>query len=55
MFPPHRKHANRLLRDSFTILYVDDVRTSQETHIRAFTVCYGDSFTTSRVDDIHTS
>jgi hypothetical protein len=26
--------------DSFTPLYVDDVRTSQET--RASTVCYGD-------------
>jgi hypothetical protein len=25
-------------------LYVDDVRTSQETRQSAFTACYGDSF-----------
>jgi hypothetical protein len=31
--------------DSFTFIYVDDVRTSQETHLWAFTACYGDSFT----------
>jgi hypothetical protein len=29
--------------DSFTLLYVDDVRTSQET--QDFTACYWDSFT----------
>jgi hypothetical protein len=34
-----------LLRDSFTCLYVDSVRTSQETHLWASTACYGDSFT----------
>jgi hypothetical protein len=26
-------------------LYVDDVRTSQETHLRASTACYSDGFT----------
>jgi hypothetical protein len=31
-------------RDSFTILYVDGVRTSHK-HVRASVVCYGDSFT----------
>jgi hypothetical protein len=34
-----------LLRDSFTFLYVDDVRTSQEIHLWISTACYGDSFT----------
>jgi hypothetical protein len=33
-----------LLGDTFTFLYVDDVRTSQETHLLASMVCYGDSF-----------
>jgi hypothetical protein len=28
-----------------TILYVDDVRSSQETHLSAFTTRHGDSFT----------
>jgi hypothetical protein len=32
-------------RNSFTFLYVDAVRTSQETHIWSFTACYEDSFT----------
>jgi hypothetical protein len=42
-----------LLRRS-TFLHVDDVRTSQETHLWAFTACYGDSFTCLYVD-VHTS
>jgi hypothetical protein len=41
--------------DSFTSCYVDDVRTSQETHLLAPTACYGDSFTSCCVDDVHTS
>jgi hypothetical protein len=47
MFVPHWKHSPPLSAtgDSFTVLYVDDVRTSQETHPRASTTCYGDSFT----------
>jgi hypothetical protein len=34
LFVPHRKHvrvSTACYRDSFTFLYVDDVRTSQET------------------------
>jgi hypothetical protein len=34
------------------LFYVDDGRTSLETHV--FTACYGDSFT-FYIDDIHTS
>jgi hypothetical protein len=30
-----------LLRDSFSVLYVNDVRTSQETHVWASMSCYG--------------
>jgi uncharacterized protein YcgI (DUF1989 family) len=36
-------------------LFVDDVRTSQETHLWAFTACYGNSFTSLYMDDIRTS
>jgi hypothetical protein len=31
--------------NSFTFLYVNGVRTSPETHLRASTACSGDSFT----------
>jgi hypothetical protein len=31
---------------SFTLLYVDNVGISQETHLLASTACYGVSFTT---------
>jgi hypothetical protein len=34
-----------LLGDNCTFLYVDDVRTSQESHLPASVACYGDSFT----------
>jgi hypothetical protein len=44
-----------LLGDSYTVLYVDDVRTLQETHIWASTACYGNNFTSSYVDDVCTS
>jgi hypothetical protein len=39
MFVPHRKHMSPqpVNGDSFTVLYVDDVRTSQEAH--ASTAC----------------
>jgi hypothetical protein len=30
--------------DSFPFLYVDDVRSLQETDLRATTACYGDDF-----------
>jgi hypothetical protein len=46
MFVPHKKQvwiSTGCYRGSFTGLYVDDVRTAQET--RHITVCYGDSFT----------
>jgi hypothetical protein len=35
--------------------FVDDVRTSQETHLWASTACYRDSFTVLYVDDVRTS
>jgi hypothetical protein len=59
MFVPHRKHTYAPLwpvtGDSFTLLYVDDVRTSQKTHLWAPTACYGNSFTFLYVDDVRTS
>jgi hypothetical protein len=39
-----------LLRVSFTFVYVDDVHTSQETHLWASTCCYGNSFAFLYVD-----
>jgi hypothetical protein len=45
MFLPHRKHSwasTTCYWESFTFLYIDDVRTSQEAH--ASTACYWDSF-----------
>jgi heterodisulfide reductase subunit C len=33
-----------VLQFSFTFVYVDNVRTSQETHLWACTACYGDSY-----------
>jgi hypothetical protein len=39
--------------DNFTLLYVHNVRTSQET--QDSTVCYGDSFTLLYVEDVRTS
>jgi hypothetical protein len=55
MFVPHWKHSPPLPGngESFTVLYVDDVRTSLEA--QAFTVCYRDSFTLLYVDDVRTS
>jgi hypothetical protein len=38
--------------DTFNFLYVDDVRTSQETHLWASTSCYGDTLTILYVDDV---
>jgi hypothetical protein len=42
-------------RDHFTFLYVDDVRTSQNTHLRASTACYRGIFTLLYVEDVRTS
>jgi hypothetical protein len=41
--------------DSLTVLYVDDVRTSQVTRLWASTASYGDRFTVLYVDDVRTS
>jgi hypothetical protein len=41
--------------NSFTVLYVDDVHTSQETCLWASTAFYGDSFDFLYVDDVRTS
>jgi hypothetical protein len=41
--------------DSFTVLRVDDVHTSQETHSCPSTAFYGNSFTLLYVDDVRTS
>jgi hypothetical protein len=41
-----------LLRDSFSFLYADDIRTSQEIYLWAPTTCYWDSFTFLYVDDV---
>jgi hypothetical protein len=40
---------------ALNFLYVNYVRTSQETPIRASTACYGDSFTVLYVNDVRTS
>jgi hypothetical protein len=49
MFVTHSKHAYGPPRpvngNNFTFLYVDDVRTSLETHLWASTACYTDSST----------
>jgi hypothetical protein len=37
-------------RDSFTLLYVDDVRTAQETRLWTSTGCYRDIFSCSYVE-----
>jgi hypothetical protein len=41
--------------DIFTFLYVDDVRTSQETHLCSSTVCYKYVFTSFYVDYVRRS
>jgi hypothetical protein len=38
----------------FTVLYVDGVCTSQETHLLTSSTCYGDGFTFLCVDHVHT-
>jgi hypothetical protein len=57
MFVPDRKHIglHGLLGGKRSFLYVDDVRTRQETHLWASTACYGDSFTLLYVEDVRTS
>jgi hypothetical protein len=56
VFVPHRKHlwaSTACYRDSFTVLHVDDVRTSQET--QDSTACYGDTSTLLYIHDVRTS
>jgi hypothetical protein len=38
-------HLHGLLRRWLYFLYIDDVRTSQETHLCTYTASYGDGFT----------
>jgi hypothetical protein len=49
---PQRRSLNG---DRFTLLYADDIRTLQETHLRVSTACYGDSFSFLYIDDVRTS
>jgi hypothetical protein len=44
-----------LLKGYLIYLYVDDIHTSQETHIQASTAYYGDSFIFLYVNDVPTS
>jgi hypothetical protein len=47
MYRPHRKHRyepSRHVTGIALFLYVNDVRTLQETHVLSTTVCYGNSF-----------
>jgi hypothetical protein len=47
---------NDLLRGLlYSFIYIDDVRTSEETRICASTTCYGDSITLFYIDDVRTS
>jgi hypothetical protein len=46
MLVPQRKYAYRPPGPvTETFIYVDDVRTSQETHLSTSTICYRASFT----------
>jgi hypothetical protein len=58
MFVPHRKHTYGAARPVTGIalrVFLDCVRTSQETYLWTSTACYGDSFTCLYVDDVRTS
>jgi hypothetical protein len=57
MFVPHRDHTYGLsqLVARITPLYVDDVRTSQETYLLTSTASYKDSFTYLYVDGVRIS
>jgi hypothetical protein len=48
-------HPTACYGDSFTFLYLNDVRTSQETRPWGSTGCYRDNLTFLYVYDIHTS
>jgi hypothetical protein len=54
MFVPHRRHRPAQCFTGWPyLLYLDDVRTSQET--QAPTVCYGNSFTVLYARDVRAS
>jgi hypothetical protein len=57
MFVPHREdNSSRPVTGiALLFLYVDDVRTSQETRLWASTACYEGSFTFLYVDDVRPS
>jgi hypothetical protein len=44
-----------LLRGYVYFLYVDVIRTTQETHLWTSTACYEDSFISLYVDDVRTT
>jgi hypothetical protein len=48
-------HPQPITGIALLFLYVDDVHSSQETHLWASTACYGDSFTSLYVYDVHSS
>jgi hypothetical protein len=53
VFVPHRKHTYippRSVKGIDYFLYVDDIRTSQQTHLLASKTCYGDSLIFSYED-----
>jgi hypothetical protein len=51
-----RSHLINMFRELFDrSTYIDDVRTSRETHLWVSTACYGDCFTFLYVDDVRTS
>jgi hypothetical protein len=59
MFVPQRKQIHVISMayygDIFAILYGDDVRTSQETHLWPSTARYGEIFAMLYGDDVRTS
>jgi hypothetical protein len=59
MFVLHRKHTygppRYVTGAAFLFLYVDDICTSQEIHLRPATACYRESFAFLWVDKVRTS
>jgi hypothetical protein len=58
MFVTCRKHTYGSMAcygHSFTFLYIDDVRISQETSLWASMACYGNCFTVLYADDVRNS
>jgi hypothetical protein len=59
LFVPHRRQrlwaSTACYGESFTVLYVDVVRTLQKTRQRASTTGYWESFTVLYIDVVRTS